>query len=258
MEYDAQSDLVWERQTLLGGLRRDVSWGVNRLRKLALQQPSPAADVNNSGVINANAAMYNQSSHSLLASSSSLFSPTKAAKTADTRASGSPVDYYSKPTKEDRGKKRRLSSAPSSALMGNEKLTLWVKIAYSLPLFTTSAMILPTHIHINKYYADTLLVKPGWLAMATALARSFDTLLDPFFGWLSDNTRTRWGRRKPYIFFSAPLCAFFYYLLFNPSSDFTPFEAAVWFGIFFSLYLTVPLSLTHHWYVSVSLVIIIP
>lgn len=39
------------------------------------------------------------------------------------------------------------------------------------------------------------------------LFRVFDALLDPFVGNLSDNTRTRWGRRRPYIFTGAILSA---------------------------------------------------
>lgn len=41
---------------------------------------------------------------------------------------------------------------------------------------------------------------PPWLvSLALMLNRLFDAVSDPFFGWLSDNTRTRWGRRRPFI-----------------------------------------------------------
>jgi glycoside/pentoside/hexuronide:cation symporter, GPH family len=41
---------------------------------------------------------------------------------------------------------------------------------------------------------------PPWLvSTALMLNRLFDAISDPLFGWLSDNTRTRWGRRRPYI-----------------------------------------------------------
>ncbi len=39
--------------------------------------------------------------------------------------------------------------------------------------------------------------KAGILA---ALPRFMDAILDPIMGYISDNTRSRWGRRKPYIF----------------------------------------------------------
>ena len=46
-------------------------------------------------------------------------------------------------------------------------------------------------------------VSPALVGTALMLNRLADALSDPFFGWLSDNTRTRWGRRRPYLLFGA-------------------------------------------------------
>jgi GPH family glycoside/pentoside/hexuronide:cation symporter len=47
---------------------------------------------------------------------------------------------------------------------------------------------------------------PPWLiGVALFLNRIFDAVTDPLFGWLSDNTRTRWGRRRPYILIAGVL-----------------------------------------------------
>ncbi|MFI5337747.1 MAG: MFS transporter, partial [Opitutales bacterium] len=41
---------------------------------------------------------------------------------------------------------------------------------------------------------------PGrFIGIAVILNRVFDAVSDPLFGWLSDNTRTRFGRRRPYM-----------------------------------------------------------
>lgn len=42
-------------------------------------------------------------------------------------------------------------------------------------------------------------VAPWLIGVALFLNRVFDAISDPFFGWLSDNTRSRWGRRRPFI-----------------------------------------------------------
>src|SRR6266571_5479317 len=39
---------------------------------------------------------------------------------------------------------------------------------------------------------------------------------DAVVGWLSDRTRSRWGRRIPYIVLGAPLWSIFFFLLFTP------------------------------------------
>ncbi|MFT3782521.1 MAG: MFS transporter [Nibricoccus sp.] len=44
----------------------------------------------------------------------------------------------------------------------------------------------------------TYLHMPFWqIGVGVILNRVFDAISDPVFGWLSDNTRTRWGRRRP-------------------------------------------------------------
>lgn len=42
-----------------------------------------------------------------------------------------------------------------------------------------------------------------WLGTIMILPRFWDAVSDPIIGHLSDNTRTRWGRRRPYILFGA-------------------------------------------------------
>lgn len=39
-----------------------------------------------------------------------------------------------------------------------------------------------------------------WLGTIMIFPRLFDALSDPIMGHITDNTRTRWGRRRPYIF----------------------------------------------------------
>ncbi|MGH7996617.1 MAG: MFS transporter [Opitutaceae bacterium] len=46
-------------------------------------------------------------------------------------------------------------------------------------------------------------VNPVLVGMAVVLNRLFDAVSDPLFGWLSDNTRSRWGRRRPYMLVGA-------------------------------------------------------
>ena len=46
----------------------------------------------------------------------------------------------------------------------------------------------------------SLNMDPFLAGLLAALPRIMDALTDPVMGYLSDNTRSKWGRRKPYIF----------------------------------------------------------
>jgi GPH family glycoside/pentoside/hexuronide:cation symporter len=45
-----------------------------------------------------------------------------------------------------------------------------------------------------------LKMDPFLAGLLSALPRLLDALTDPIMGYISDNTKSRWGRRKPYIF----------------------------------------------------------
>lgn len=84
----------------------------------------------------------------------------------------------------------------------------------------------------------------GW---AISIPRIFDALIDPFVGHLSDRTRSRWGRRRPYLFVAAPCAAFFTMAIWWLSPAWSPalqfgyvFATNLFFWIAFAFY-TIPL-----------------
>lgn len=66
------------------------------------------------------------------------------------------------------------------------------------------------------FYATKVLgINPAWAGLALLIPRMWNVVLDPIVGWLSDRTRTRFGRRRPYFLGGAILWAGCYALLFN-------------------------------------------
>lgn len=57
-------------------------------------------------------------------------------------------------------------------------------------------------------------VSPALVATALFMNRLFDAASDPFFGWASDNARSRFGRRRPFILVGAVLAGIGLPLLF--------------------------------------------
>jgi len=56
-------------------------------------------------------------------------------------------------------------------------------------------------------------MNPALVGLLGALPRLTDALTDPLMGYISDHTRSRWGRRRPYIFVGAIAAAIIFALL---------------------------------------------
>jgi GPH family glycoside/pentoside/hexuronide:cation symporter len=52
-----------------------------------------------------------------------------------------------------------------------------------------------------------------WLGVILIIPRLWDAISDPVIGHLSDNTRTRWGRRRPYLLIGGILVAVFFVVM---------------------------------------------
>lgn len=51
----------------------------------------------------------------------------------------------------------------------------------------------------NPVFTSYFGLSPTLVSVALFITRLVDAFTDPLFGWMSDNTRSRWGRRRPYI-----------------------------------------------------------
>ncbi len=72
-----------------------------------------------------------------------------------------------------------------------------------------NSLVLP--IYNVGFGLDVMLV-----GVAQSIPRFIDAVTDPLMGNISDNTRTRWGRRRPYIFLGALISAFLFIFLWTP------------------------------------------
>jgi Na+/melibiose symporter-like transporter len=79
-----------------------------------------------------------------------------------------------------------------------DKMPCWLKILFSMPRYVIRSVYTFFSVYIVSYYIG-LGAELSHIAFFIAVGRSFDTLTDPFMGWLTDSTRSRWGRRKPYL-----------------------------------------------------------
>ena len=83
-------------------------------------------------------------------------------------------------------------------------------------------------------------MSPGVLGLILMILRAWDAMIDPVMGNISDNARTRWGRRRPFIFIGAIATAvifpFFWYLPVETSDLFRAVYLTIIGLLFFACY----------------------
>lgn len=80
-------------------------------------------------------------------------------------------------------------------------------------------------------------VDPRLLGWALGLPRVWDAVSDPLMGNISDNTHTRWGRRRPFILVGAILCGVMFALVWNPPTSWSVLAIGWYFmGLVFLYY----------------------
>lgn len=82
------------------------------------------------------------------------------------------------------------------------------------------------------YYNQVLLVSATLTSLALAVSLVVDALIDPTTGALSDRLKSRWGRRHPFILFSAIPLGISFYMIFNPPSGLSEIQLAAWLVVF--------------------------
>ncbi len=83
------------------------------------------------------------------------------------------------------------------------------KMDYFATYVTISMLWMP-------YFNIGLKMNPALIGLGLMLLRAWDAISDPLMGNISDNARTRWGRRRPFMFIGAILSGIIYPFLWRP------------------------------------------
>jgi len=104
-----------------------------------------------------------------------------------------------------------------------------MKVLYSFGAVATALSYQAFSTYIIFFYVDTLRLSASLAAIAMLVYGIWNAINDPIAGYISDSTRTKWGRRIPYVLFGAIPFGLVYFLLWTPPFGSSDMTALFWY-----------------------------
>jgi len=102
--------------------------------------------------------------------------------------------------------------------LNRQPLTLSSNILYGVGSIAFGVNVVILSSALMLYYNQVMGLPAAWVGAAIMVTLIFDAICDPLIGEWSDHTRSRWGRRHPFMYASAVPAAIAFYFLFDPPS----------------------------------------
>lgn len=115
------------------------------------------------------------------------------------------------------------------------KLSGKTKIFYGIGDLGNAVVNSAIQFFLMKFYTDAALILPSLAGNALLIGKIWDAVNDPLFGWITDKTKSRFGKRRVFMIFGAiPLAISIALLWFVPTTD--RVWTFVWIAVTFILF----------------------
>ena len=103
--------------------------------------------------------------------------------------------------------------------------------AYGLPGIGAGYMYLLIGLYVMKFSTDVLLISPLVMGLIFSASRIWDAVSDPLVGYLSDRTRSRYGRRWTWMAASVIPIAGAFVMIFAPPTALSGTGLVIWMAV---------------------------
>jgi Na+/melibiose symporter-like transporter len=123
------------------------------------------------------------------------------------------------------------------------RTSLWTRVAYGVGAGALGVKDNGFSYFLLMFYSQVIGLDARLVGLALTVALVIDAFIDPMVGYWSDNVRSRFGRRHPFLYASAIPLAGLYFLLWNPPAG---LPAAQLFGFLLALAISIRLVVSFY------------
>ncbi len=122
--------------------------------------------------------------------------------------------------------------------IGVDRLNTRLIWAYAAPRTGISILGLLFTTYLLKFSTDVLLIAPAAMGTLIAVSRFWDAISDPMVGYLSDNTNSRFGRRRIWLYGAALPTAIGMIMIWSPPTNLDAVQMIIWMAVALIMYET--------------------
>ena len=115
------------------------------------------------------------------------------------------------------------------------RLTLRTKLGFGIGDLGGNLFFTIMGFYLLYFFTDVVGMLPALAGTALMIGKVWDAITDPITGYYSDRTKTRWGRRRPYMFVGAIASFFSMIMIFTPVSLSSQMKLFIYFTFVYCL-----------------------
>ena len=115
-------------------------------------------------------------------------------------------------------------------------LAIGTKLSYAAGNVGLQMLIAAMNFMLMIFYTDVALVAPAVAGAALLVGKVWDTVNDPLFGWMTDRTRSRWGRHRVYLVYGAIPLGIAAAAVWMVPPGLSPVAAFLWIAITYTVF----------------------